>query len=515
MNNAQPQPEPAEEEPQPELKDELTPAPPSAQPDKNLLQVCCMRQPDSEPKRTKRSPSNKSWAPEGSHQPEPEPEPEPAPPSKNLLQICCRMQPDSEPKPASRNRRRQRSAADGSASPNNKSKDPQPEPEPKPVSPASPRPAAEPLWKQVELIADALGFAGEAGLDLPVQKVRRAEQKLSLPSTGTLIERVGRIQRTLAARSTTPTPRAKAEVRRASPARAARGPPIWKQVEDIGGVLGLEQGGDAARVVAQAEGRLSLPCTGALVQRLARIQQHEAYVQLARPKQQPSPRQSLTLVPASPDTSPAARHESAEPLWKRMQLITDALGLDPEATNPQKVSKAEEMLSLPSTGRLIERVARVQSGLAALVASQGDVQAMERLIAEGVSADAKDEEGRPALVIAAGEGHLDVLKLLHRHGANLEATNTSGGTALMFAAIYGKADCAEALLEWGADKDAADTGGLTALHKAAYFGHLECARLLVRARADRAKRDKWGKTALELARKEGHAEVAALLEQAQ
>ena len=134
-----------------------------------------------------------------------------------------------------------------------------------------------------------------------MQKVRRAEQKLSLPSTGTLIERVGRIQRTLAARSTTPTPRAKAEVRRASPARAARGsPPIWKQVEDIGGVLGLDQGGDAARVVAQAEARLSLPCTGTLVQRLARIQQHEAYVQLARPKQQPSPRRSAaSSSPAS------------------------------------------------------------------------------------------------------------------------------------------------------------------------------------------------------------------------
>eukprot|EP01045_Picozoa_sp_COSAG04_P008881 COSAG04_NODE_501_length_13363_cov_9.158137_9_plen_1203_part_00 len=150
----------------------------------------------------------------------------------------------------------------------------------------------------------------------------------------------------------------------------------------------------------------------------------------------------------------------------------------------------------------------------AQAAQKNELQTMERLIAEGASADAKDGRGDPALVLAAVHGHLDALKLLRRHGANLEATDTVGRTALMWAAICGNADCAEALLEWGADKDAASSNGSTALHYAARNGQLECARLLVEARADRARKNKQGKTALEVAREEGKAEVAALLEQA-
>ena len=104
----------------------------------------------------------------------------------------------------------------------------------------------------------------------------------------------------------------------------------------------------------------------------------------------------------------------------------------------------------------------------AQAARGNQLQTMERLIAEGVSADAKNEHGTPVLVLAAEGGHLDALKLLRRHGANLDATDSGGETALMEVALSGKADCAGALLEWGADKDAADTSyGNTALHAAA------------------------------------------------
>ena len=139
---------------------------------------------------------------------------------------------------------------------------------------------------------------------------------------------------------------------------------------------------------------------------------------------------------------------------------------------------------------------------------------MERLIAEGVSADAKSgkhENGKPALLVAAGEGHLDALRLLRRHGANLNATDEHGSTALMDAVYNGKPDCAEALLEWGADKDAANNSGWTVLHHVADTDQLECARLLVRARADRAKKNDEGKTALEMAQQCGHPEIVVEL----
>ena len=151
----------------------------------------------------------------------------------------------------------------------------------------------------------------------------------------------------------------------------------------------------------------------------------------------------------------------------------------------------------------------------AQAARGNQLQAMERLIAKGVSANAKDVWGTPALVLAAQEGHLDALKLLRKHGANLEATDKYGRTALVQAAYYGKADCAAALLEWGADKDVAP-GGWTALHNAARNGHLECARLLVAAKVDRARKTEGGKTALQIARRHlgPKAEVVKLLKQA-
>ena len=46
---------------------------------------------------------------------------------------------------------------------------------------------------------------------------------------------------------------------------------------------------------------------------------------------------------------------------------------------------------------------------------------LQRLLEEGVSADARDESGYPALCRAAEKGHLDILKLLQAKGACLEA----------------------------------------------------------------------------------------------
>jgi len=173
----------------------------------------------------------------------------------------------------------------------------------------------------------------------------------------------------------------------------------------------------------------------------------------------------------------------------------------------------------PPAAPAVDKMPTKETELAS-AAYENRLETMERLLAEGVSADAKDEHsGYPALLRAAEAGHLDALELLRRHGhgllhRQLEATGPDGSTALIFAATWGNVDCTEALLEWGADKDAATNKGNTALHQAARFGELQCVRLLVRVGADRAKRNQQGKTALEVARQMGCTGVAALLEQA-
>eukprot|EP01045_Picozoa_sp_COSAG04_P010097 COSAG04_NODE_608_length_12095_cov_54.626709_10_plen_499_part_00 len=133
-------------------------------------------------------------------------------------------------------------------------------------------------------------------------------------------------------------------------------------------------------------------------------------------------------------------------------------------------------------------------------AREGDAPAIERLVGEGASPDAKSK----ALYKAAEGGHTAAVMALLRLGADPNATD--GWTALV-----------AALLQGGAAVDAAGSmSGETALMRAAESGHCRSARLLLEAGADAALRRTAGrakgKTALELAEEAGKSEVVALLE---
>ena len=153
-------------------------------------------------------------------------------------------------------------------------------------------------------------------------------------------------------------------------------------------------------------------------------------------------------------------------------------------------------------------------------ARKGDVAAIERLVSEGVSPDAKNENGGPAVVEAAFLGHTAAVEALLRLGADPDAPSqdgmrADGAPALRAATVNGHAGAVAALLQGGAAVDVAyDTGdddGFTALMQAAQSGQAECARLLLRAGADASLRHAGGETALDVAEKEGKADVAALL----
>ena len=202
------------------------------------------------------------------------------------------------------------------------------------------------------------------------------------------------------------------------------------------------------------------------------------------------------------------------PDWKKIGVDTKETEPDDETKRVAAARRREEE-GTPSSEQSEEEKKAKEKELSN-AANSNELQTMERLLDEGVSADAKtnDRHGAPALFLAAWSGHLDALKLLHRHGANLDATDKYGDTALTVAAREGKADCVEALLGWGADKNAANNYGNTALINAALTGQLEIARLLVQHGANLTKTNKDGKTALDIAREQGNAEIVALLEQA-
>jgi hypothetical protein len=88
----------------------------------------------------------------------------------------------------------------------------------------------------------------------------------------------------------------------------------------------------------------------------------------------------------------------------------------------------------------------------------------QETIATGADANAKDQSGRTALMVAGGTvSDQAVIYSLLRGGANINATDNIGQTALMFAArnpLNPEIVCV--LLKAGADARAADLNGMTA-----------------------------------------------------
>ena len=127
----------------------------------------------------------------------------------------------------------------------------------------------------------------------------------------------------------------------------------------------------------------------------------------------------------------------------------------------------------------------------------GDVEQVRAHLHSGVDVNARPEDGRVILSIAARgtrPEHTDILRMLIAAKADVNAASTGDDSKL------------------SGQVERGGVAGYTPLHEAAEAGKLEHVRMLLEAGARVDARTDSGATALRLATARGHIEVVALLQ---
>jgi serine/threonine-protein phosphatase 6 regulatory ankyrin repeat subunit B len=108
-------------------------------------------------------------------------------------------------------------------------------------------------------------------------------------------------------------------------------------------------------------------------------------------------------------------------------------------------------------------------------AARGTRAVVELFIAAGIDVNARNKDGRAAILLAARDGRMDIINALLAHHADVDRDSQrryeEGKTALMFAAQRGHASIVQRLLDAGARVNAAAYAGKTALMFASEAGH--------------------------------------------
>lgn len=126
-----------------------------------------------------------------------------------------------------------------------------------------------------------------------------------------------------------------------------------------------------------------------------------------------------------------------------------------------------------------------------LLTTASDASMSQRLFEHSADADAANNYGSTALVLAAGAGKEAVAKVLLEHRADVGKANQHNRTALMAASFCGHPALVKLLLEHDADVRAVDLSGRTALMAAAFGGHGTVVKLLL----EHGKHGTWNQTA--------------------
>ncbi len=126
---------------------------------------------------------------------------------------------------------------------------------------------------------------------------------------------------------------------------------------------------------------------------------------------------------------------------------------------------------------LVAKGAAVSSIQAA--ARLGDLAKVKAFLEQGIDVNAKDENGRTALHIAAQNKHQDIVELLLSNGADVHAKEKNGYTPLFYGIFSNDANMVDLLVSKGADVNYTPEKGYPSLHVAVWYENVDIAKILM------------------------------------
>ncbi|XP_071572585.1 uncharacterized protein [Temnothorax nylanderi] len=155
-----------------------------------------------------------------------------------------------------------------------------------------------------------------------------------------------------------------------------------------------------------------------------------------------------------------------------------------------------------------------------IAASNGDIQAVQRLLKDGADANDKDIDGRTPLHYAVNSGQASVVNFLLENGADVTQVTNKGNTPLHTATSKGYKEIVEVLLQRVSHDKLnnfinAKTGasGATSLHVAAKNGFLDVTKSLLKRGAIYNIKNNEGKTPLDLSKDQNVNDLLKLVEE--
>ena len=203
-------------------------------------------------------------------------------------------------------------------------------------------------------------------------------------------------------------------------------------------------------------------------------------------------------------------------------ILGMAVTASPASDKDDLLIVAAERNDVDSVKRLLRDGARVQArdaqGRTALMAStyRNHVEVARVLIEAGSDVNAQDAMQNSPLLLAGASGYLDILRMTLAAHPDFTVYNRFGGTALIPACERGHVEVVEALLKTSIDVNHVNRLGWTALLEAILLSdggtvHQEIVRLLLAAGANPNLPDHNGVTPLRHARQKGYRVISDVL----